>query len=176
MQGEIKILDPAGLRTSQGLGKWGPPGRRKNWQITGKGRATPMSLSSHHQSVVSDVWGSGWGAYVSNFRYGVQERTSLPLSSPYVRHCGSITPSSIVDAVSLEEELSVFVHNRGIDKYDLQGGRDNLPRYIPGAFNFWGGIFERCFSASMLNDTKKRRKATKTKSTKTNTLRFADFG
>jgi len=34
-------------------------------------------------------------------------------------------------------ELSAFVHNRGMLKYDLQRGRDNVPRFVNHAFDLY---------------------------------------
>jgi len=37
----------------------------------------------------------------------------------------------------LYEVLSKQVHSRGIEVYDLQGGRDNVPRYLEHSFTKW---------------------------------------
>ena len=39
-------------------------------------------------------------------------------------------------------KLSTFTHSRGIDKYKLQEGRDNVPRYLEKSFNLWFKLFK----------------------------------
>jgi len=39
-------------------------------------------------------------------------------------------------------KLSVFIHSRSIDKYKLQEGRDNVPRYLEESFNLWFKLFK----------------------------------
>lgn len=39
--------------------------------------------------------------------------------------------------------LSQHAHGRGLDVFDLQDGRDNVPRYLPKSFNLW---YETVFS------------------------------
>ena len=39
--------------------------------------------------------------------------------------------------------LSLHAHGRGLDEFDLQDGRDNVPRYLPKSFDVWFGmVFE----------------------------------
>ena len=40
------------------------------------------------------------------------------------------------------DKLSTFTHSRGIDKYRLQEGRDNVPRYLERSFNLWFKLFK----------------------------------
>ena len=40
------------------------------------------------------------------------------------------------------DKLSIFTHSRGIDKYKLQEGRDNVPRYLEKSFNLWFELFK----------------------------------
>jgi hypothetical protein len=43
--------------------------------------------------------------------------------------------------------LSRHTHARGLDIYDLQEGRDNVPRYLPKGFNLWYGKVLETFNA-----------------------------
>lgn len=43
-------------------------------------------------------------------------------------------------------ELSAFVHNRGMLKYDLQKGRDNVPRFVDHAFDLYLDMVLRTFN------------------------------
>jgi len=51
---------------------------------------------------------------------------------------------------NLYPELSYFVHSRGIEIYDLQNGRDNVPRYIEHSFDLWFSLAKRTSSAISL--------------------------
>jgi len=44
--------------------------------------------------------------------------------------------------IRMYDKLSAFTHSRGIDKYKLQEGRDNVPRYLEKSFNLWFKLFK----------------------------------
>lgn len=50
----------------------------------------------------------------------------------------------------LYNELSEFVHNRGMSKHQLQEGRDNVPRYVENAFNIYYEMLQRTFDLLVL--------------------------
>lgn len=50
----------------------------------------------------------------------------------------------------LYNDLSAFVHNRGMSKYKLQNGRDNVPRYVEGAFNLYYRMVQKVFDMLVL--------------------------
>ena len=43
--------------------------------------------------------------------------------------------------------LSQHTHAQGLDVYDLQDGRDNVPRYLPRSFDIWYGNILEAFDA-----------------------------
>lgn len=53
--------------------------------------------------------------------------------------CGThITRETILSKLdSVYSFLSLHAHGRGLDKFDLQNGRDNVPRYLPKSFDLW---------------------------------------
>jgi hypothetical protein len=53
--------------------------------------------------------------------------------------CGMhITKEAILTKLdSVYSFLSLHAHGRGLDKFDLQDGRDNVPRYLPKSFDLW---------------------------------------
>lgn len=54
------------------------------------------------------------------------------------------------ELTNLYSELSSFVHSRGIEIYDLQNGRDNVPRYIEHSFDLWFSLAKRTLRAISL--------------------------
>jgi len=50
----------------------------------------------------------------------------------------------------LYTELSAFVHNRGMSKYKLQNGRDNVPRYVENAFDVYYKMLQKTFDTLVL--------------------------
>jgi hypothetical protein len=50
----------------------------------------------------------------------------------------------------LYDELSAFVHNRGMSKYKLQNGRDNVPRYVENAFDVYYKMLQKTFDMLVL--------------------------
>ena len=51
---------------------------------------------------------------------------------------------------ALYTELSAFVHNRGMSKYKLQNGRDNVPRYVENAFDVYYEMLQKTFNMLVL--------------------------
>jgi hypothetical protein len=58
----------------------------------------------------------------------------------------SSKPHWVVSLEELADELDRYVHSRGIEKTKLQVGRDNVPRYIPHAYDIWYQLFKRSFA------------------------------
>jgi hypothetical protein len=50
----------------------------------------------------------------------------------------------------LYNELSAFVHNRGMSRYRLQNGRDNVPRYVESAFSIYYQMVQKVFDMQVL--------------------------
>ena len=72
-----------------------------------------------------------------------------PVGKPLIRKVFKEGDKKIVMKEKLEKEceeiydkLSIFTHSRGIDKYKLQEGRDNVPRYLEKSFNLWFELFK----------------------------------
>ncbi len=47
---------------------------------------------------------------------------------------------------NLHDELCAFVHNTAMDVYDLQKGRDNVPRYISSSSDLWFNLLKKTFN------------------------------
>jgi hypothetical protein len=48
------------------------------------------------------------------------------------------------------DELSCFVHGRGIELYELQRGRDNVPRFLEHSFDMWLRFLKQTYGLLLL--------------------------
>ncbi len=48
-----------------------------------------------------------------------------------------VDKSAILQKLDVYSFLSLQTHAKGLDIYNLQDGRDNVPRYLPKAFDLW---------------------------------------
>ncbi len=60
----------------------------------------------------------------------------------------NVEESAILDKLGpVYEFLSLQTHAQGLDIYDLQKGRDNVPRYLPESFDLWLAKVLEAFNA-----------------------------
>lgn len=59
----------------------------------------------------------------------------------------SISPDQIRQRLEpVYSQLSHHVHGQGLDVYDLQNGRDNVPRFLARSFDLWWSAVTRVFA------------------------------
>lgn len=51
---------------------------------------------------------------------------------------------------TINHSLCMFVHNRGMDVYRLQDGRDNVPRFLKDSFDIWFNHLKETFNVISL--------------------------
>lgn len=51
---------------------------------------------------------------------------------------------------TIHSSLCIFVHNRGMDVYNLQNGRDNVPRFLNNSFIIWFTHLKETFAVISL--------------------------
>lgn len=82
------------------------------------------------------------------FQYWLEGKNRTPSIQTSIKKIWSTNkPNWLVSLEQLADELDKYIHSRGIEKVKLQAGRDNVPRYIPHAYDIWYQLFKRCFAS-----------------------------